>query len=321
MAGKQVYICDCDHQDVWEEEQVFKKNGIPFEWLHCGSPEEVIRQCGGARVLLNQYVKMNEQVFSAMPELKCVVRYGVGVDNVDLEAASRYGVQVCNVPDYGTEEVADQALALMMTLVRKTHETNSLVHDGCWDYRASVPIHRSRGRTVGILGVGRIGSAFAERVRPLGVRILGYDPAYGNPERVFPDFVEFVDLDQLAAESDILSIHCSLNPTSVHLVNEAFLRRMKPGSILINVARGGIVAEDALLGALEEGILAGVGLDVVEKEPLTVDHPLLRHRNVVVSPHIAWYSEESARELKRKCAEEAVRYLKGEALRCPILTV
>ena len=315
----QIIICDCDHKDVDTEKAVFDAAGMDFRWLHCMSQDEVIEQCQGAVCFLNQYVRMDEKIFKAIPSLRMVVRYGVGVDNVNLADATRYGVQICNVPDYGTNEVADQALALMLSLTRKTYMIGNMTRAGVWNYIESVPVHRLSTRTVGILGVGRIGAAFARRVHTLGCRVVAYDVRYGESGRVFPDFIEFKPtMDEVLAQADILSLHCALTEESRGMMNAAAFSKMKEGAYFINVARGGLVDEDALEGALSSGRLAGAGIDVVNAEPLSGESPLFRHENVVVTPHMGWYSEESAEELNRKCAEEVVRFLRGEAVRCPV---
>lgn len=314
-----IIICDCDHKDVDTEKVVFDAAGMDFRWLHCMSQDEVIEQCQGAVCFLNQYVRMDEKIFKAIPSLRMVVRYGVGVDNVNLADATRYGVQICNVPDYGTNEVADQALALMLSLTRKTYMIGNMTRAGVWNYIESVPVHRLSTRTVGILGVGRIGAAFARRVHTLGCRVVAYDVRYGESGRVFPDFIEFKPtMDEVLAQADILSLHCALTEESRGMMNAAAFSKMKEGAYFINVARGGLVDEDALEGALSSGRLAGAGIDVVNAEPLSGESPLFRHENVVVTPHMGWYSEESAEELNRKCAEEVVRFLRGEAVRCPV---
>lgn len=315
----QIIICDCDHKDVDTEKAVFDAAGMDFRWLHCMSQDEVIEQCQGAVCFLNQYVRMDEKIFKAIPSLRMVVRYGVGVDNVNLADATRYGVQICNVPDYGTNEVADQALALMLSLTRKIYMIGNMTRAGVWNYIESVPVHRLSTRTVGILGVGRIGAAFARRVHTLGCRVVAYDVRYGESGRVFPDFIEFKPtMDEVLAQADILSLHCALTEESRGMMNAAAFSKMKEGAYFINVARGGLVDEDALEGALSSGRLAGAGIDVVNAEPLSGESPLFRHENVVVTPHMGWYSEESAEELNRKCAEEVVRFLRGEAVRCPV---
>lgn len=314
-----IIICDCDHKDVDTEKAVFDAAGMDFRWLHCVSQDEVIEQCQGAVCFLNQYVRMDEKIFKAIPSLRMVVRYGVGVDNVNLADATRYGVQICNVPDYGTNEVADQALALMLSLTRKIYMIGNMTRAGVWNYIESVPVHRLSTRTVGILGVGRIGAAFARRVHTLGCRVVAYDVRYGESGRVFPDFIEFrPTMDEVLAQADILSLHCALTEESRGMMNAAAFSKMKEGAYFINVARGGLVDEDALEGALSSGRLAGAGIDVVNAEPLSGESPLFRHENVVVTPHMGWYSEESAEELNRKCAEEVVRFLRGEAVRCPV---
>ena len=179
-TNPKIIICDCDHKDVDTEKAVLAAAGLPCKWLHCKTQEEVIEQCQGAVCLINQYAHMDETVFKAIPTLKMIARYGVGVDNVNLEDATRYGVQVCNVPDYGTNEVADQALALLLTLVRKTHMIGNSTQAGTWNYQIAIPIHRISTLTVGIIGVGRIGTAFALRVKALGCRIVAFDTNTGK---------------------------------------------------------------------------------------------------------------------------------------------
>ncbi len=313
-----IIICDLDHSDVNAETAVLQQAGFRCRWLHCKTQQEVIEQCKGAVVLLNQYVKMDRVIFEALPTVKCVVRYGVGYDNVDLADAQRYGVQICNIPDYGTNEVADQALAFMMALVRKTVLANSLIRTGVWDYQKEIPLYRLGESTVGICGVGRIGSAFARRVHALGCRVIAYDTQYNKQGRTFPDFVEFVSFDELLKTSDVISIHCPLDKDTYHLFDKEAISLMKQSAYLINVARGGIIDEDALLWALENQKIAGAGIDVVEHEPLRADSPLLQHDNFLVSPHTAWYSQQSAQELKRKAAQEAVRFVTGEPVHYPV---
>lgn len=317
--NEQVIICDCDHKDIAEERAVLEAAGYSYSWHHCMTQDEVIAECQGATVFLNQYVRMDKRIFEAIPTLKCIVRYGVGFDNVNLDDAAKYGVRVCNVPDYGTNEVADQALAFMMSLVRKTYQVNKRVREGAWDYTETIPVFRTTGKTVGIIGLGRIGKAFAKRALALDSRVIAYDVLAGTEGFFCPPGVEMVSLDTLLRESDVISIHAALNETSRGMIDRAALGKMKPTAYIINVARGGIIDEEALDEALENKTIAGAALDVVASESLKADAPLLRHENFLVSPHMAWYSEESSRELKQKAAEEAVRFMRGEPLRCPIV--
>ncbi len=314
-----VIICDLDHKDIEPELKVFGDAGLEVKWLHCRSQKEVIEKCKKAVVLLNQYIKMDKEIFTALPNVKCIVRYGVGYDNINLNDAKKYGVQACNIPDYGTREVADQALAHMMTLVKKLTVTNRIIRQGVWDYQKNIPVFRLSDATLGICGVGRIGTAFAERVRPLCRNIIAYDAEYGKTNRKFPDFFKFVPFEELIEKSDIISVHCPKNEETYHLFGEKEFAAMKNTAYLINVARGGIVDEAALLHALKNKEIAGAGLDVVEHEPLTADNPLLKLDNFSISPHSAWYSEQSALELKRKAAEEAVRFIKGEPLKYSLI--
>ena len=268
--------------------------------------------------MLNQYVRMDEKIFKALPTVKCIVRYGVGVDNVNIDDATKYGVQICNVPDYGTREVADQALALMMALVRKVCLTNKIIRENVWDYRKEIPIYRLSDCTVGICGVGRIGSEFAKRVEALGCKVIAYDIDEKNQNRTFPDFIEFVSFDELVKRSDIISIHCPLDNNTYHMFGKDEFSKMKKSAYIVNVSRGGIIDVDALLWALENQEISGAGLDVVEKEPLTSRNPLLAFDNFIISPHTAWYSEQSSIDLKRKVAEEGLRFIKGENVNYPI---
>ena len=313
-----IIICDLDHKDIRQETEVFSNAGLEVRWLHCKTQEEVIRECQGAVVLLNQYVKMDKVIFKALPTVKCIVRYGVGYDNVNIEDATEYGVQVCNVPDYGTGEVADQALAHMMNLVRRISLQNELIRGGVWDYRKSIPVFRLADATVGIFGVGRIGSSFAKKVRPLCKEIIAYDSEYGKSNREFPDFIKFVSFEELLQRSDIVSVHSPLTQETYHVFDETNISKMKKTAYLINVSRGGIVDETGLYKCLKTGKIAGAALDVVEKEPLDKDNALLELDNFIVSPHAAWYSEQSALDMKTKVAEEAVRFVRGEKVKNPV---
>jgi len=253
---------------------------------------------------------------ASLPELKLVVRYGVGVDNVDAASASKHGIQVCNVPDYGVNEVADHAMALMLTLLRRTAVMNAYTKNGAWDYTKAIPIRRLNQLTIGITGLGRIGRNFAAKVRALGCRIIGYDPLL-SADAAGTDFVSRVGFEDLLQESDVISIHCPLE-TSRNLFGSSAFAKMKKGAILINTARGGIVNEKDLDGALEKGEIAGAAMDCMEDEPVKRGNPLFRHENFIATPHMAWYSEEACLELKRKAAEEAVRFFRGEAVRYPV---
>ncbi|GAB3063777.1 C-terminal binding protein [Virgibacillus ainsalahensis] len=319
MANLKVLITDCDHGNVDIERKVFDEADIPFELAQCKTEEDVISKGEGFEVFINQYVPLTNAVFEKLPDLKLIVRYGVGVDNVDVEAATKHGIQVCNVPDYGMNEVADQALAMMLNFTRSISLMNDYVRKGVWDYQRSIPLFRHSEQTVGVIGVGRIGSSFAKKVRALGCKVIGYDPKYleRDSNRLAEYIDEFVTLDKLLMESDVVSIHCPLDRAR-NLIDEAELKQMKESAYLINVSRGGIINETALNKALEDKWIAGAAVDVAENEPVEPGSVLLKHDNFICTPHMGWYSEQAALELKRKVAEESVRFLNGDSVNYPI---
>ncbi|MGH7321829.1 MAG: C-terminal binding protein [Candidatus Rokuibacteriota bacterium] len=301
-------ICGLDHADIAEEQEVLGTAGVPFRRVACRTEEDFLRLGGEADGLLVQYGEVSRRVIEGLPRLRVLVRYGVGVDGIDVPAATERGIPVVNVPDYGTDDVANHAVALLLALARKLTMLDRQTRAGRWNVFEAQPITRLAGQTVGILGCGRIGSRVARRLGGFDVRLLAYDPFVA----AFPTGVEPVSLDRLLAESDYLTLHCPLTADTRHLLGATTLSRMKPTAILVNTARGGLVDTAALGEALAGGRLAGAGLDVTEEEPLDPESPLLRMEQVIVTPHAAWYSEEGRSDLKRRVAEEAVRVLRGE---------
>jgi D-3-phosphoglycerate dehydrogenase len=315
-----IVVSDCDHESMSIEAGLFAAAGLGYSHLACRTEDAVIAECRGVNVVLNQYAPFTERVFAALaPDLKLIVRYGVGVDNIDLAAATRHGVQICNVPDYGMNEVSDHALGLMLALVRKLPFMTELTRDDVWDYRHSIPVRRLGTLTVGVLGVGRIGALFARKVAALGCRVVAYDPRRADLAARHPD-IAFISFEDLVATSDVVSLHCPLSSETRNLIDAAVLARMKPDAVLINTARGGIVDETALADALARGALGGAALDTVAAEPLAANSALRDKPNFLATPHMAWYSEESAKELNRKVAEEAIRFVRGEPVRYPVNT-
>jgi D-3-phosphoglycerate dehydrogenase / 2-oxoglutarate reductase len=312
-----VVITDCDHGDVDPELAVLDGHDVELRVLACRTPEEVAAQAGEADVLINQYVPITAAVLDALPRCRLVVRYGVGVDNVDLQAAAERGVWVANVPDYGRDEVADHTLALALALLRGVVALDRSVRDGTWDLDPARPLRRLATLTWGVVGCGAIGTAVAGRAAGLGMRVLGYDLPTVRSEAP----IERVPLEELLEEADLVSLHAALTPDTHHLVGAAALARMRPTAHLVNTARGGLVEEAALLAALDAGVLAGAALDVLEHEPPDeLGWKLARHPRVVATPHAAWYSEEAFHTLKSEVAREALRVLGGGAPRSPVNT-
>jgi D-3-phosphoglycerate dehydrogenase len=256
-------------------------------------------------------------VFDALDRLKIVVRYGVGVDCVDLDSATKHRVFVCNVPDYGVDEVSTHAVALILDSVRKIHLLSGSVRSGAWDYKVAKPIHRTGVMTLGIAGFGRISRAVAKKAGRFFSRMIAFDP-FVEEKEMERYGVEKADFETLVEKSDVITVHVPLTADTRHIFGrEAFLK-MKKGSFLVNTSRGPLVDEDALVFALENKILAGAALDVCETEPLPRDSRLRRFENVILTPHAAWYSEEAQNDLQRKAAEEVVRVLKNQKPRCCI---
>ena len=253
-------ISDCDHDSIEVESGVIKAAGLKAPWLHCKTEDDLIRDCAGFKSIINQYAPFTEKVFDNLPNLKCVVRYGVGVDNVNLAAATKYGVKVCNVPDYGMYEVADHAIALALALVRKVVLNNENVKNGIWEYQRAIPISRLSTQTVGVIGVGRIGTAFAERAKAFGMKVLVYDK-YAAKAGKIQDYMEVVGFEELLKRSDIVSVHCPLDGNR-DLIAAAQLKMMKKSAYLINVSRGGIINEHDLYEALVNNEIAGAACDV-----------------------------------------------------------
>lgn len=310
-----VFITDCDHDNINIEKKVFHDAGMEVELKQAKTEDEVIEQCKDGEILIVQYAHITEKVMNAMPQLKFVVRYGVGVDTIDLEAAMRYGVQVGNVPDYGMNEVADHAIALLLTLKRKIVQMNEFTKSKRWDYTKSIPIHRFSEETVGVVGLGRIGKCFAQRAHALGFKVIGYDPYFKQTEET--NYITPVSFEELVEKSDAISLHCPADGNQ-NLFNADAFKKMKNDAVIINVARGGIINEDDLNEALKNEEIAGAGIDCMKNEPMPFDAPIFKNENIIVTPHMAWYSEEAALELKRKVAEESVRFAKGEAIHYPV---
>ena len=303
-----VIITENDHGFITQEEAVFANSPMRLTLGAMHSDEALVEGCAQADGLLVQYAKIHAGI---MPHLKrCVIlsRYGVGYDTIDLAAATREGILVCNVPDYGTEEVSLQAIAMLMHFYRRATVCDAAIRQGVWDYRVAEPVYKAPATTVGVLGTGRIGTAFAQKAHALGFKVLACDLDRSK----IPACAEVVDQQSLLARSDFVSLHCDLNAATRHMMNDAAFAAMKPTAVLINTARGGIVDAEALARALTQGQIAGAGLDVLEQEPIEKDSPLLSLPNVLLTPHIAWYSVDSRIALKHKTALNVVMALQGK---------
>lgn len=303
-----VLFTDYDMLDVSLERQIFREAGIELIEAQCRTEDEVVARAGGCSALLIQYAPVAERVFAAHPGIGLCSRIGAGFDTIDTAAAARHGVWVANSPDYGVGEVSTHALAMMLSVIRGIARYDRDIHNGQWHYTTVGRIPRASNLTVGVLGLGRIGKRFAHIARNTFKRVIAHDPHLIDGD--FPAYVERVSLEELFSQADAISIHCLLNDETRGLVDGRLLRLMKPGSYLVNTARGAIVDIGDLTEVVQAGRLAGVGLDVLPTEPVPAEHPLLADPRVLFSPHAAFYSVESEVELRRKAAMNIVSWMR-----------
>jgi len=303
----QVVITDCDHGSIEEEKDEFRPMGAELILAQVQKEEDLIRVCREADGLVNQYALLTRRVLENLSKCKVVSRYGVGVDSVDLKTATDLGIIVANVPDYCMDEVANQTIAMILTLIRKTAFFDRKVKSGEWDFHSGIPIYRTKGKTLGLIGCGRIGLEVAKRMAAFGVRVITSDPYLEKA----PEGIELKDFDTVLKESDFISIHCPLNDSTRHLIGDEAFKKMKKKPIIINTSRGPIIDEKALIKALGQSLISGAGLDVLEREPPDSQNPLLKMDNVILSPHVGFYSVESISELKRRAAKNVVDVLMG----------
>ena len=295
----------------------YEKIGAEYVEIPCQTESEIIEATADADAVFAPAESFSRRVIEHMKRCRIISVAGTGCDHVDLDAATEHGICVSNVPEYCSEEVSDQAMALLLACARKVVMSVIGVKAGEWDSlvdsRLHVklpPIFRLRGQTLGIVGLGRIGRALVPKARGFGMKIIGYDP-YIDPSVAREMKVELVGFERLLEESDFISLHMPLtNETSRMLGLEQF-KRMKPSAVLVNVARGGLVDEKALYIALTRGYIAGAGLDVTDPEPPAPDNPLLKLGNALITPHSGYYSEQSLIEVLKQAEEEVFRVLGG----------
>ena len=309
MAYK-IVVTDYEFPDLSPEEAVAARAGYMLTPKQCRSEEELIAACHDADGIINQYALMTSRVIDSLKKCKIISRYGIGLNTIDVPAATARGIYVANVPDGSLEEVSDHAIALLLSVSRGIAKFNAAVKSGKWDYTVVKPLYRTRGRTLGLLSFGKIPQRVARKMASFGVRIIAHDP-FPDAARAAELGVELVDLATLCRQSDYLSLHVPLTDATQHMMGAAQFALMKPTAILINTARGPVVDEAALIEALASGRIAGAGLDVFEKEPIDRNHPFMSMDNVVLSSHAAWYSEDSEFEIRSKATQNVVDVLQG----------
>ncbi|MER7795168.1 C-terminal binding protein [Streptomyces sp. NPDC097640] len=305
-----VVVTDYEFADLEPERQVLEAAGLTLVPAQATTEDELIEVCADADAVINQYAPVTAKVIGSLTRCRVISRYGIGLNTIDVPAATEAGIAVANVPDGSLEEVSDHAAAQILTLARGLHRYDAAIRRGTWDYTVAGPLRRLRGRTLGLVGFGRIPRLLAEKLAGFGMAVLAHDP-FADPSHAAALGVRLVDLDTLCRESDVVSVHAPLTAETEGMIGRAQFAAMKPTACLVNTARGPVVDQDALVEALETGRIAGAGLDVFAHEPLGPDHPLARCENVVLSPHTAWYSEDSEIEIRTKAARNVVDVAQG----------
>jgi D-3-phosphoglycerate dehydrogenase / 2-oxoglutarate reductase len=307
-----VVITDTDFP-TWDLElEVLAEINADVSVLQCRTEDDVIAACADADGLLIQYAPITERVFGHLERCQVVSRYGIGVDTIDIAAGTRAGIWVCNAGDYCRTEVAEHAMALLLACSRRVVVLDRSTHRKEWNaVGVGGAIRSLPGRTLGLVGFGTIGREVAVRARAFGMRVVTSDPA------ITADFAashgaELLAFDDLLGQADFISLHAPLIRQTHHLLNQQTLAKMKPTAYLINTSRGALIDQTALAEAVRAGVIAGAAIDVVEPEPIAPDDPLLSIENVIVTPHAAFYSEDSLRELQRRTALNVAVGLKGE---------
>lgn len=306
-----IVITDFGFPNLIPETTAITGAGMELVAAQCKTAEEVIDAVADADGIMVQWAPITARVINSLSRCKVIVRYGIGVDNVDLAAARQKGIPVCNVPDYCIDEVADHTVALALALARQLPQIDARTRAGVWKIYPDKPMPSFSEMTFATAGYGRIARAVLDRARVFGFKLAAYDP-YAAP---LSDKATPLSLDELFRQADILCLHAPLTPETKHLVNAGRLAQMKPTAIIVNTARGGLIDTAALAQALEAGTIAAAGLDVFESEPLEENHPLRKCQNALLTSHMSWFSETSVPRLQQLAAQEAVRALQGKPLR------
>ncbi len=326
MEQTKIVITDYVEADLeWERAQLASLSvTLESYQLKYASQEALLERIGDADVLVVNMARMTREVLQNLRRCKLIIRHGVGYDNVDVAAASECGIQVCYVPDYCREEVAEQAMMLLLACRRKfARQLESLedsVAGGEWNFSKVVPLRRFSNSVAGIIGCGRIGSLVLKMLRGFGVEVLVHDP-YLSEARQAELGIRCISLKELLPKADMVTIHPSLTHETQYMIGERELRMMKPTAILVNTARGAIVKAEGLARACREGWIAGAGIDVYEREPPERSFVLRGVPNIILTPHLAWYSEDAGWSIREKILEDIRRFLDGRPPRYPINSV
>lgn len=318
-----VVVTDYIETDLDWEAQEMARRGVDFACyqLKAAGEQEVIEKTRDADIVVVNMVKITPTLIDAWRRCKLVIRHGAGYDNVDVEALTRRGIVLEYIPDYCRHEVAEQAIALMFACARKIVWSRKILDEsvarGEWDFTDIIPMFRIDGMTVGLVGCGRIGSLVYKKLQNFGVKFLICDPYLSQKRKAELD-IKTVDMETLCRESDFVTVHTPLNDETRHLINARTLSWMKPSAYLVNTSRGGMVDFDALADALRNREIAGAGIDVYNDEPPKPDFPLLDLDNIILTPHLSWYSKDAEQAIREKIVQDIDRFIDGAAPRIPV---
>lgn len=314
MSEPKIAITDWTFSDLSIEEQGARQAGAKLAGQQCRSAEDLVSLCSDADAVITQFAKLDAEVIGRMAKVRAIVRYGIGVDNVDLEAARGRGIPVCNIPDYCVDEVADHTMAFVLGLTRQVAANSAHLRDGGWGLATPLEsMSALKHLTLGVVGFGRIGREVVRRLAPFKCRILVFDPVAPRAE-IEAAGAEAVSLAELLAASDIVSPHCPSNASTKKMFDQAAFAAMKDGALFINVGRGDLADAEALVAALASGKLGGAALDVFDPEPIPADHPIRRMGNVILAAHIASASPTAVRTLRETAISIALKAVRGERL-------
>ncbi len=285
--------------------------GLEITYVQSENDEELKKEAKNASALVLIARNITRDILDSMEKCELILTLSVGYDCVDLKAATMKKIPVCNTPSYCTDEVANHAMTLILSLARKIQLIIPNTRNASWEYKYTKPIFNYRDKTFGIIGLGKIGRAIVPKAKGFGMLVIAYDPYVDDDIFVLTGVQRKYELDDLLREADYITIHAPLTSETRHMIDAHAFGVMKENAIVVNTARGAIIDQDALCAALREGIIAGAGIDVLEKEPPDKNNPLLSLENAIVTPHIAWYSEESFRKDTEQGMDELIRVLTG----------
>jgi D-3-phosphoglycerate dehydrogenase len=313
-------VVKTDGMLLTESEQLAQFDGLPVNFIEatCLTEDALIEVCADADAVLALREPFSARVMQAMPKCKIISRFGVGLDTIDVPAATAAGIRVANVPDSNFDEVSTHALAMLLALLRRLPQYDAAVRAGRWDaLGGGVGIRRPSHMRLGLVGFGRIGRDFARKAAAVGFQVCAFDPHM--PAKVFEEAgVKQVTFEELLVSCDVLSLHVPLTDSTANLIDADALGQMIPGSYIINVSRGGLIDERALAAALESGHIAGAGIDTLASEPPQADNPLLTQTNLLLSPHAAHYSQQSYAEVRTKAFASVAAVLRGQEPLYPV---